>query len=426
MFSKIIDYGMNGEGIAKVDGKTFFVPNAILGEDVEFEVELDKGNYAFAKLLKIISPSENRVTPVCPYEDCGGCQLKHMAYEEQLKFKTSLVQKTLKKVADLHYSVSPCVPCENQFFYRNKSSFTFTPAGSGFLKESSHEVVEIEKCVISSENVNKVFSLIKKYVNSKKIKPYNKETHEGQIKNLVVRDINNQILVGVVCNEEIELKDFYELLNSNFEKIGLFKIINTRNDSTVLTNKCQLVGGLDKIDIENLNLKYSVDLLGFHQTNLDIQNKLYQKVLDEISSSSVVLNGFSGAGFLTALLAKKCKYVYGIDINPSSFKSAEKLKSDNNISNMMNIEGDFFKKFKELKSQIDTIVLDPSKKGCGEKVMNQICGTKNIIYISCNPIALSKDLRILKDKYFIEEIVPFDMFPNTTSVETFVKLTKID
>ena len=201
-------------------------------------------------------------------------------------------------------------------------------------------------------------------------------------------------------------------------------IINTRNDSVVLSGKVYHIGGIKNIKVNNFGLTYFVDLLGFHQTNLEIQNKLYSKVLDYISPNAVVINGFSGQGLLTAIIAQKAKHVIGIEINKSSHASAEQLKKLNDISNMKNICGDFFKHIKTEKNKANTIILDPTKKGCGKNVMTEINGIENIIYISCNPIALSKDLNVLKDDYDIEEVTPFDMFPNTTSVETLVKLKK--
>ena len=205
---------------------------------------------------------------------------------------------------------------------------------------------------------------------------------------------------------------------------GLYEIVNTRNDSVVLSGKVQHVGGIKEIEINNSNLSYSVDLLGFHQTNLEIQNKLYEKVLDYINKDSVVINGFSGQGLLTAILASKAKQVIGIEINKSSHESAENLKNRNNIKNMKNICGDFYQHFKKELKNANTIILDPTKKCCGKQVMTEINGIENIIYISCNPIALCKDLNIIKNDYIIEEITPFDMFPNTTNVETLVKLKR--
>lgn len=438
METEIFDYGMNGEGVAKIDGKIALVPFALIGEKVDVEIVADNKNYCQAKLNKILTPSKNRVAPPCPYfYSCGGCALQHMNYAEQLEFKTSLVKKTIKKIANLDVEVEPCVACENEYNYRNKISFVFD-GSFGFYKFNSKDIVAISECKIASENINKILALANEFF---KDKPY-----KNELKNLVVRDINNQLLVGVVAKKFLEIGDFYAFLAKNFKKIGLFLIINKRNDAVVLTNNCLFVGGISEIEIENFGLKYGVDLLGFHQTNLDIQNKIYARVLNlidnEISASNFgkqkvknvettqtktlnekqknIINGFSGAGLLSGVLAKAGNKVYGIEISKSSHKSSEKLKAENNLTNLTNICGDFNAEFKKLDA--DILVLDPPKKGVGENVLKQVKKVKQIIYISCNPIALAKDLRYLKNYYIIKKIIPFDMFPNTNSVETLVNL----
>jgi 23S rRNA (uracil1939-C5)-methyltransferase len=420
METKIIDYGMNGEGVAKVDGKVLLISGALIDEIVDCEIVEDFGNYAVCKLNKVISPSEMRQTPPCPFfNECGGCALQHMKYTEQRKFKSLNVQKTIKKITGINFSVNQTVGCSSAFNYRNKMSFSTKNGNCGLLKFSSSDIVNIDACLLADEKINAILKLFKVFIKTNKT---------SSIKNLVVRVIANQTLIGVVATEHVELIPFYETLNKQFKNIGLFEIINTRKDSVVLSGKVKHIAGIEEINITQTNtnstktLNYSVDLLGFHQTNIEIQNKLYESVLKYIKSSSVVVNGFSGQGLLSAIIAQKAKHVVGIEINKSSHLSAEKLKTDNKIKNLTNICGDFFKHIKDYVKNADTIILDPTKKGCGKNVMNEIAGIKNIIYISCNPIALSKDLNIIKDKYDIEEITPFDMFPNTTSVETLVKL----
>lgn len=411
----IIDYGMNGEGVGKIDGKVILVDNAILGETVEIEIIKDNKNYATAKCVDTVTKSKNRQTPPCPYfYECGGCSLQHMNYCEQLKYKTTLVKKTLKKVANLDVDVKSCIACDNVFNYRNKTSFNFNNTKCGFYKENSKYIVEINNCLISSENINKVYALFKEFLLSTKCAQY--------VKNLVVKDIENQLLIGVVVSKSFNLLPFYEFLTQHFNNIGLFEVVNTRNDSVVLSGKVKNIAGIKEIKINNFNVSYFVDLLGFHQTNINIQNKLYNKVLEYILPNTKVVNGFSGQGLLSAIIAQKAKQVVGIEINKNSHLSAEKLKIDNNIKNLTNICADFNKEITKHIKNTNTIILDPSKKGCGSVVMQKIKGIKNIIYISCNPIALAKDLRELKD-YIIEEIIPFDMFPNTNNVETLVKLT---
>lgn len=416
MQTTIIDYGMNAEGVAKVDNFIYFVPYSMFGEKVEIEVEQQFKNYAIAKLKNILVQSTKRLSPPCPYfYECGGCALQHMDYFEQLEYKALLIKKTIKKITGIDAPVSNTVASDNIFKYRNKASFNFSNNKSGFFKHNSKDIIDISYCMLLDDNINQIYSLFKEYLSKhNSIKPY--------IKNLVIRSIDQQILVGIVSSTDIKCNSFYDLLTKHFKQVGLYLIINKRKDSVVLSGQCKHIAGIKEINIKNYNINYNIDLLSFHQTNIDIQNKIYDKVLDYIKRDETVINAFSGAGLLSAIISKKARFVYGIEIEKSSHEKAEQLIKTNHIKNVKNILGDFNQKYKIIKEKVDTIILDPSKKGCGKDIMRQINGINSIIYISCNPIALAKDLQIIKNNYIIEEIIPFDMFANTNSVETLVKL----
>ena len=409
---EIFDYGMNGEGIAKQDGKIVLVPHTLIGEKVTADIVEDNKNYCVAKLNKIITKNSHRTIPACPYfYECGGCDLQHMDYSEQLKFKQLLIKKTLKKICNVVVDVKKTVACNQPFEYRNKISINAQNNLFGFYKKDSKNLINVEQCMLANNKINSIYSICKEYCNNNNL----------SIKHIVIRDINDQTLVGIVSSKELNLSDLFTLINKQFVRIGLYNIINTRNDSVVLSGKTIHIGGIKQIEITNFNLTYSVDLLGFHQTNLEIQDKLYQDVLNYIGKNSVVVNGFSGQGLLSAILSKKAKQVVGIEINASAHNSAEKLKATNKLTNLTNIKADFNKAIDKYKNA-DILILDPAKKGCGKDTMQKVIGIKEIIYISCNPIALCKDLNVILSNYDIIEVTPFDMFPNTKNVETIVKL----
>lgn len=420
---EILNLGMNGEGVGLFDGKVLFIPEAIKGEIVECEITKDFGNYAQAKLTKIITPSSKRQVPVCPYFGvCGGCDLQHISYSEQLNFKKELVKSTLKKVANIDCDVENTIGCNKQYNYRNKISFSCFQAQQGFKQKSSLNLVDVEFCPLANDEINHTFALIKTFLKTNDI--------DG-LKNIVIRNLNHQTLIAIVTRTKQNLTALFEYLQSNTKNFGLFNVVNPRNDSVVLTNHILHIGGIEKIEMDNpLKLQLTVD--SFFQTNLDIQTKLYNHILSLINNNDVVVNGYSGAGVLSAIIANKAKHVYGIEINKSAHIDAENLKKCNKIANLTNICGDFFDNFKNLSENsknkndevCNTLVIDPSKKGCGKLVMQAINGIEKIIYVSCNPIALAKDLREIVDNYKIISITPFDMFPNTVSVETCVCLTK--
>ncbi len=414
---KILDYGMNGEGVTFIDNKTLFVPNSLIDETVDVTIEQDFPNYANAKVDSITTKSTERVCPPCPYFDkCGGCDIQHMSYDEQLRFKSLLVKKTIRKISKVDTNVLAAVPSEHQYNYRNKVSFNIVDGKIGFFEPNSKTIVEVDNCALLSANMNEILKVFKDFYLSL-------NTNERKvIKNLVIREISNQILVGVVAKSKIKLNGFFDILASKLNQIGLYLIVNKRNDSVVLSGQTIHVAGIKKIEIENFNISYNVDLISFHQTNLDIQNKIYQKILDYINPDDIVINAYSGAGLLSAILAKRCQHVYGIEIVNNSHQNANNLKQKNKITNMTNILGSVDNEIKRFDKKPNIIVLDPSKKGCGKVVMESIIGVETIIYMSCNPIALSKDLNFVLQDYEIVEIIPFDMFPNTKNVETIVKL----
>lgn len=420
---EIIDLGMNGEGVAKLDGKIVLVPKALPHEIVEVDIIVDHGNYAEAKIKKVIKSSQLRRIPPCQATECGGCELLHMDYGMQLLFKQDLIKKTIKKITNIDVEVKPCVASDKEFNFRNKVSFSSRGNNFGMNKLQSHDVIDIDKCLLATDAQNKILQLFKKYCKYNNLIGYNGEI--GVIKNLVIKDFSSGMLVAVVTTEKIDLSEFYEMLSRDFDNIGLYQIVNKRRDSVVLSGQIIHVGGLTKIELKEFGLKYPIDIIAFHQTNNYIQDKIYLKMLEYINENDYVINGFSGAGVLSAIIATKAKQVIGIELEKASHRSAEILKKNNSIKKLTNICGDFTKEYSKLVAKLPkhTLILDPSKKGCDKKILDKI-NADSVIYLSCNPIALAKDLRELYKNYIIEEIIPFDMFPNTTSVETLVKLRR--
>ena len=240
---KIIDYGMNGEGVGKLEGKIILTNNALVDETVDVSIVEDNKNYSIAKTNKIISPSPERDIPKCPYFfACGGCDIQHLNYNEQLKFKTNHIKKTIKKITGLEVNVNKTIGCKTQFGNRNKMSFSLINNNCGLLKKNSKDIVKITSCPLATENINKVLTLFTEYIST---------NPQKDIKNLVIRDIENQLLIGIVTKKHIELKNFYNVLIKHFNNIGLYEIINTRNDSVVLSGKVNHIAGIKEININN-------------------------------------------------------------------------------------------------------------------------------------------------------------------------------
>lgn len=422
----IIDMGMNFEGVARLDGKVYFVPNAIVGEVVEAEVRKDQKKFATAQLKEVTTPSVDRVTPFCPYfGECGGCDIQHIAYDKQLELKTKLVQDTIKKVADITLTVNPTVASANTYFYRNKGAF---PVGRdiGMFEKNSHNIVPIQQCMLMNDNITIAFKIVKQFLAEQKLLGYDHSTHTGVVKNVVVRSVNNQTLVCIVATKQLNLTGLYERLKQELQQVGLYQNINKQNNSTILGQNYIFVDGIKSITLKEFDVEYQIDVASFLQVNTDIKTKIYSQVIDEIGGG-IVIDAYAGAGLLSSIMSKRAKKVYSVEIVSEASKMAQKLIDKNGIKNVEVICGDCTKVVPEIVKKIKesfAIVLDPARVGCSEDVIKTFSLADKIVYISCNPIALSKDLKVLSKTHNIEYVQPFDMFPETRHVETVVVLTK--
>lgn len=425
----IVDLGINGEGIAKHDGAVIFVPFALKDEVVKIHIIYAKSKFYVGKILDIIAPSPYRVKPVCPYfSKCGGCDLQHLEYNQTLNFKTNLVSNTLKNVGKLDVvdKVLPCISA-NQYYYRNKFSFPIGYDGEGYVgmyKENSHTIIKIDNCHIQQPWALDVITIFNNFLRTAKNSIYNEQTKEGLIKHLVCRMEQNHLLICVVVNGN-KLNEYdllIEMLKEKFADFSLMLNINKLQNNVILTETYKILYGNPQISLNQEGLKYNISLNSFMQVNTQIANMIYSKVKEKVKNE-VVVNAFSGAGFLSGLLAQSAKFVYGIEIVESAHLDAETLKSTNNITNLKNICGDAKIELPKIKD-FEFIVLDPPRKGCGKDVMDTILNVmpNKILYISCNPATLARDLAYLNGKYEIEFVQPFDMFPQTRHVETLVSL----
>lgn len=428
----IIDMNNDGYGIAKVDGEVVFVPYTLPGEEVEATIINTKNKFAIAKADRIISPSAHRVEGKCPYfGKCGGCSLQHLSYEKQLEFKTKLVKDTLKKFGNINVDVLPCV-ASPQWRYRNKNAL---PANGslGMYRKNSHNVIEIEDCLIAQKWFPTLLKVVKDFIKKYDISLYDEEKKSGLIKHLVARSLNNQILITLVINGEslphsdMLIKD----LSRCFKNFGLNLNINTLNSNVIFSNKWKYIYGLKELPDCSNGIEYSISSASFMQINDSIKSSIYDKILSLIDNNDTVIDAYSGAGLLSAMISRKAKSCYGIEIILQATANADKLARKNNLSNLTNINGDCAvelpKLIQDLKDET-TVVLDPPRKGCDKRVIDAISGSKpsKIIYLSCSPDTLARDLKNLlaTTKYNIQFVQPYDMFPNTPHVETLVYLIK--
>lgn len=419
--------------------KVTFVDFALPNERIEAEIVEEKSKFCKAKLIKVITPSEDRVVPPCPYfGKCGGCNLQHLRYGKQAEFKAALVRETLHKVGEIDAEVLPCISAE-QFGYRNKAVF---PLGKniGMFAYNSHDIVEIDQCLLMNENINRALEIVKNWVRKFNIKTFDFKAYNGLLRYLVVRSVDNQTLVCLVATSR-EVPHLRELESSlcALGKYGLYLNINNQKNSIILGNTYIHIGGIESITLNEFGIDYSVDVASFLQVNNQIKSRMYAEVMANVGGG-VVIDAYAGAGLLSAVLSKSANKVYSVEIVPQASQKARQLVRVNNIQNMEVINGDCTKILPDLIRKLTetavnenlgiqnsprcTVVLDPAHAGCSPEVVESVKQADKIVYIACNPIALAKDLKTLQHTHKILKIEPYDMFPQTRHIEVLAVLEK--
>lgn len=431
---EIIDMGYNMEGIAKHEGVVLFVPCAIVGEKVKVKVINTKQKAYICKIVELLRPSPYRTKPVCPYfSKCGGCQSQHISYEYALDLKRKLVQNAISYIAKQNITVSETIGSNKMYGYRNKLALPIDPVTKkvGMFKEYSHTVLPISDCSIQEQWAKDYIDVVNTFISQNNISVYDETTGNGLLRHIVGRCYNDKYLFTIVVNSDKldKVDSLIELLKEKFADFGLNVNINKQKSNIIMTNKFEHVYGRESIDICENNIQYSINNASFFQVNNYVKNQIYGRVFDNIAGD-IVIDAYSGAGLLTAMCAKKCKFAYGIEIVKEAINSANKLMNKNNIKNMQNICGDSALVLPKLLESINgdvTLILDPPRKGCDEKVIDSIAHTqpRKILYISCNPSTLARDIYNLTskcDNFKLMTVTPFDMFPQTKHVETLAVL----
>ncbi|MCL2323202.1 MAG: 23S rRNA (uracil(1939)-C(5))-methyltransferase RlmD [Oscillospiraceae bacterium] len=429
--------GYEGEGVAKIDSYPVFIPDVILNEVIDVLIVKVQKNFGYGKAINIIEESDERVFPICQaFKDCGGCSLMFMSYEHQLGFKRRQVENSLWKTGKFHdVQVLPTIGMNNPFRYRNKIQ---VPIGKtiGFFSKRTHTIVEVKNCFIQPDEGNIIIDIFKQWINEYDIECYDENTHKGCIRHIVIRKGFNtgEIMVVVVSKSNYILyKD--ELLQMILNKLpnikSIYLNINTDRTNVILGEKNILLYGKRTIKEKLFDFYFNISPETFFQINTIQAEVLYKKVLEyaDLSKEDVVFDAYCGIGSISLFLAKESKFVYGIEIVEKSVKDASLNAKENNIDNVEFIRGSCGEKINELIDKgisCDCLVLDPPRKGCEDGVIESINRNKprKIIYVSCNPATLARDLRLICDfGYKIDKVQPVDMFPMTYHVETVSLLT---
>lgn len=453
--AKIQDFGCNGEGIAKIDGIPVFIPYAIAGETVRFRAVKVKSNLAYGKLMEVTEPSDMRVQPPCPvYYKCGGCNLQHIEYDAQLALKAKTVSDCFHKIAGIDIGDLAVEPSELHYRYRNKLQLPVRETGSGnvigFFRENSHDVVAIDDCPIQREWAQKLICAVKKYIADSGVSCYNEQTKRGMLRHVVAREAGGQFIITLVSTSE-KLPQI-DILKCELEKTGrysLFINVNKSDSNVIFGSRTVRIFGNETALVEEDGLSFRMGPESFMQVNDGVRRKIYAEVCSLAARGGTVIDAYCGAGFLSAMLSRRADMVYGIESVEEAIACANRLKEENGIENLEFICGLCEDVLPRLIPQIMrekgdfSVVLDPPRKGCDGAVLNALLDTKprQIIYISCSPPTLARDVGILTGSliasdtglglsadqngpYEIQYIKSFDMFPQTKHVETLVCLER--
>ena len=438
----ITGMGSEGEGIGKIDGFTVFIQGAITGEKVNAKIIKLSKNYAIGKLLEIITLSDNRIEPVCGiYKRCGGCQLQHMSYEGQLAFKRNKVRDALERIGGLkNIEVMPVIGMKEPIRYRNKVQL---PVGGtarpviGFYSPRSHDIIDLNKCYIQNEAADKVVMLTREWMERYSIKAYDEASHSGLIRHIMVRQAyrTGETMVVLVTNgwNIPNVEEFISSIRGNIENLaGILQNINTKKANVILGQENILLWGRETITDYIGRFKFNISPHSFFQVNPQQTEVLYSKVLEfaSLTGKETVFDAYCGTGTISLFLADKAKKVYGVEIIPQAIENARENAKLNGITNAEFIAGEAEKVIPELINKgirADVVVVDPPRKGCEESLLHAIgdMAPERIVYVSCDPATLARDLAILvKLGYYVKEVQPVDMFPQTVHVETIIMMTK--
>ena len=435
--------GSSGEGIARYQGFTVFVPYALMGEEVEARITEVKKNYAKATLSKIVKASDKRVQPPCSvYESCGGCQLQHLDYQAQLDVKQQTVIDAITRIGKLeNVTVHQTLGAAEPWYYRNKMQF---PIGKGIKEimigcyaQGTHNIVSTEDCCIQHAANNQVSQAVKEAAEKLEISIYSEATGQGVLRHIVSRvgaHSNEVMAVLVTASEKMPHQE--ALIAALREKVpGLVSIaqnINLKPGNVILGHKTKLLWGKKTIVDSMGDFSFHISPRSFFQVNTKQAEVLYQQAVRYalLTGTETVIDAYCGTGTISLFLAKAAKKVYGIEVVPETINDARKNAQDNQVENVEFIVGDAVEVMPNMLQKgirPDVIVVDPPRAGCEQTVLDAFIEMqpKRIVYVSCNPASLARDLAYLSNHdYITREIQPVDMFPQTFHIETVTLLQR--
>ena len=443
---EIEDITEDGLGLGRADSMAVFVKDTVIGDVVDAKIVKVKKTYAFGRMERIVTPGSCRVKPACPdAARCGGCQLQAMSYEMQKTYKEDRVRNALKRIGGFSdLQILPIDGADHLWHYRNKAQY---PVGRGkngeivcgFYAARTHTIIDRRDCALQSPENVEVLDMILDHMGKYQIRPYDEETGTGLVRHILIRNAANtkERMVCLILNGKTmpEMEILADRLMQLRGMAGISINLNTKQTNVILGDKTFVVAGKGYLEETIDDVRYQISPASFFQVNSEQTQKLYRHVLEYAApeGNETIWDLYCGTGTISLFLAKKAKYVIGVEVVEEAVKNAVSNASLNGINNVCFIAG----KAEEILSgkagkelpDADVVVVDPPRKGCDRKVLDTILAVrpKRIVYVSCDPATLARDLKYLcETEYRIQIVKPVDMFPMTVHIETIVLLQKLN
>ena len=434
---KCVDISSEGKGVIKTVYGVIFVDALLLGEEAEIEITYARKGVAYGKIVRLLSKSEDRIQPLCPVSTaCGGCVFQNATYEYELRYKKHKVEEDLKRIGHLeNIKVNDVIGMDNPTHYRNKIQVPFGKENKhvvyGFYKSNTHKIIPIKQCNIEDIKAGPVLQEIASLMEKYHIDPYNEDYRTGIIRHVLIRTSmsTGEIMVVFVSNVDSfpGRNNFIKELTKNCPQISTIIFnVNKRDTNVILGESEKTLFGKGYITDEILGLKFNISSKSFFQVNPIQVQKLYGKALEyaELNKNETLLDAYAGVCTIGLLASKYVKEVTSVEIVKSAVLNGRNNAKLNNINNIKIIEADCTEYINNELPHFDVVIMDPPRKGSTVEFLNALLKIKpkKIIYISCEPSTLARDLEYLKEQYDIKVVQPVDMFPRSFHVETIVGL----
>jgi len=438
---KCIDLSFEGLGVCKDNGRVIFVEEMFPGDEAQVEIVYQRAGSLFGRVTKLLKASPDRIEPKCKVcSSCGGCEFQKYAYKAQLVYKQKKVVEQFRKIGHMDVEALPTIGMEDPYFYRNKIQVPFGCDSKGnvycgFYKQNTHVIVPIEKCFIEDERAEPILKAMRYLMKSMRIGPFDEDSGEGVIRYALIKtskffhDVMLVLVTGV--DSFASRNNFVRALVEQCPEITtVVQNINSRHTNVILGDRTKILYGKGFIRDTLCGVNFRISAKSFYQTNPIMTEILYNTAMDfaKLTPDDVVFDAYSGIGTIGMIAAKRCKKAISVEIVPEAVHDAIANARENNITNFVSYAddaSDYITRMARVNDHIDVLFMDPPRKGSDQRFLDAVIKLKpsRILYVSCDPTTLARDVAYLNQSYKVGKIQPVDLFPQTFHVETVVVLS---